>query len=56
MTIDAHEPSSLLDVAIVAAGTLTSIFTSEKTVIALTVIFTALRIIVYVRDLWRRKP
>lgn len=51
-----HEHNSYLDAVLVAGGTLASLFTSEKTVIALTVIFTLLRIAVYVRDLWRRKP
>jgi hypothetical protein len=51
----ATHTSSYLDSVLVAGGTLASIFTSEKTVIALTVVFTLLRIIVYVRDLWRRE-
>lgn len=51
-----HGSASYLDAVLVAAGTAASVFTSEKTVIALTVVFTLLRIAVYVRDLWRRKP
>lgn len=49
-----HDQHSYIDAAIVAGGTVLSVLTSEKTVIFLTVIFTALRIAVYIRTLWRK--